>query len=89
MPYKKIQFKYDLSTLHSRLAGLEYSSYIDVKVDFLNQARIAGYTEQTLQQFWQRVCKKLESSYGYRKPLSSEWANVRMRLYRQHGSTRL
>jgi hypothetical protein len=88
MAYRKIDFKYDLSSLHDRLAGLDYSDYLDVKSDFLSQARSAGYTEATLQQFWQRVCKKLDKAYGYKKPLSNEWANVRMRIYRQNGSTR-
>jgi len=89
MAYRKISFEYDLSSLYARLAGLDYSDYLNVKADFLNQARIAGYQEKRLQQFWQRVCKKLNSSYGYKKPLSNDWANVRMRIYRQYGSTRL
>lgn len=89
MPYRKISFQYDLGDLHSRLAGLEYSDYIEVKTDFLNQARMAGYQEVTLQQFWQRVCKKLKAIYGYEKPLSNDWLNVRMRLYRERGTTRV
>jgi hypothetical protein len=89
MAYRKIAFEYDLSSLHNRLAGLDYSDYLNVKADFLNQARIAGYSEVRLQQFWQRVCKKLDSAYGYKKPLSNDWANVRMRIYRQSGTTRL
>jgi len=89
MPYRKVNFEYDLSSLYARLAGLDYSDYLDVKSDFLNQARSAGYTEVRLQQFWQRVCKKLDKAYGYKKPLSNDWANVRMRIYRQSGTTRL
>jgi hypothetical protein len=89
MAYRKISFEYDLSSLHDRLVGLEYSDYIDVKTNFLNQARLAGYQEVTLQQFWQRVCRKLKKAYGYEKPLSNDWLNVRMRLYRERGTTRL
>ena len=89
MAYRKISFEYDLGDLYNRLSGLEYSDYIDVKNDFLNQARLAGYREVTLQQFWQRVCKKLKHRYGYEKPLSNDWLNVRMRLYRERGTTRL
>lgn len=89
MAYRKITFEYDLADLHTRLVGLEYSDYIDVKNDFLNQARLAGYQEVRLQQFWQRVRKKLKAVYGYEKPLSNDWLNVRMRLYRDRGTTRL
>lgn len=87
MAYRKIDFPYSLDALHNQLVGLEYSDYIDAKNDFLNQARLAGYQEIRLNQFWQRVCKKLKAVYGYEKPLSNDWLNVRMRLYRQYGST--
>jgi hypothetical protein len=89
MPYRKIDFKYDLASLHDRLNGLDYSGYCDVMADFLNQARLAGYQEKRLHVFWARVRKKLDKAYGYKKPLSNDWANVRMRIYRQYGSTRL
>ena len=89
MPYRKITFEYDLAQLHSDLDGLDYSSYIDVRNEFLLKARAAGYTEKRLHVFWARVRKKLNQSYGYEIPLSNEWKNVRMRIYRQHGTTRL
>jgi hypothetical protein len=89
MAYRKISFEYDLGDLYNRLVGLEYSDYINVKNDFLNQARLAGYQEVRLQQFWQRVTRKLKTVYGYEKPLSNDWLNVRMRLYRERGTTRL
>jgi hypothetical protein len=87
MAYRKINFKYDLKQLHDILKGLDYLDYIDAKNDFLSKARQSGYQEIKLQQFWQRVCKKLEITYGYKKPLSTEWKNVRMRLYRNKGTT--
>jgi hypothetical protein len=89
MAYRKIDFEYSLNDLHNQLKGLDYLRYIDVKNEFLNRARSAGYQEKRLQQFWQRVCLKLDKVYGFKKPLSLEWKNVRMRLYRQSGSTRL
>lgn len=89
MAYRKINFTYDLRELHQKLDGLTYLEYIDEKNRFLNSARESGYQEKTLQQFWQRVCKKLEKAYGFKKPLSLEWKNVRMRIYRDRGSTRL
>ena len=87
MAYRKIDFKYNLAELYERLNGLNYSDYINVKNDFLNKARLAGYSEIKLQQFWQRVTGKLKKAYGYEKPLSQEWKNVRMRLYRERGTT--
>jgi hypothetical protein len=89
MPYRKIKFDYDLNQLHADLAGLDYSSYIDVKDKFLRKARAAGYTEKRLHVFWARVRRKLKQSFGYELPLSNDWKNVRMRIYRQHGTTRL
>ena len=87
MPYKKIDFKFNLFDLHEQIKDLDYTDYIAVKNEFLTKARIAGYTENRLQMFWNRTCAKMNKAYGFEKPLSQEWKNVRMRMYRQNGTT--
>jgi len=87
MAYRKIDFKFNLHDLYMQAKGLDYTDYIAVKNEFLARARISGYTENRLQMFWNRTCAKMNKAYGFEKPLSQEWKNVRMRLYRQNGTT--
>lgn len=89
MPYRKINFEYDLNALYEKLKGADYSTYDLIRLDFLAQAREAGYKEQRLHVFWRRVRLKLKTLYGYEMPKSMEWKNLRMRIYREKGTTRI